>query len=148
MKESLNDWQRLEQVRTHYNMSQETFCQCLGLNRSTYGNMIKRESTISLDVVKAVSSHWEELSPDWLLTGRGLMFRDAQRALEINQSTIGNHAVIANDAKVEPSDIHTIIDLHQRNDVLQQQLVLLMHTNRMLVDTNSRLLKALKRLNI
>lgn len=57
------------------NISETAFAKRIGSNQKTLNQQLKGERSISIDTVLNIISSFDEVSPDWLLTGKGEMLK-------------------------------------------------------------------------
>jgi hypothetical protein len=56
-------------------LNTKSFCQKLGVSNETLNTLIKRDTTPKVDFLLKIDCSFERYSLDWLLTGRGSMFK-------------------------------------------------------------------------
>ena len=70
-------WQRLDAVIRHCNMTVNSFAEHIGLPRSENLYQIKRGYyMITSGLADRITELHPEINREWLLTGAGMMFRD------------------------------------------------------------------------
>jgi len=145
MKQSLNIYERIEHVCKIYCINESEFCRVIGVKFSTFQTMMANKSKVPLNLIVSIIEHYD-ISTDWLVMGRGSMVtpkeNDVSKENDAAVSEIQSPLPLP-DNMTEKQKIHTITDLHQRNYVLQRQLVQLTYTNQQLVETNGRLIQRL-----
>lgn len=60
------------------NISQSQFADCLKVSRGTLSHILSGRNRPGYDFLESVMLHYPSLSIDWLMTGRGRMYRDEQ----------------------------------------------------------------------
>lgn len=89
--------QRVLQFIGTLHISKREFYKKTGISRGT----LESNSGITEDILAKVIANFENLSPDWILTGNGPMLRN-----NVSQSIDGNHNIQANgDVKIDESSI-------------------------------------------
>lgn len=89
--------QRVLQFIGTLHISKREFYKKTGISRGT----LESNSGITEDILAKVIANFENLSPDWILTGNGPMLRN-----NVSQSIDGNHNIQANgDVKIDESTI-------------------------------------------
>lgn len=75
----MNDKERLEKVIKHSQKSINAFAMSLGLERSTkIYNIINLKNGISPSIANLISSVYNEINYEWLITGKGEMLKTEQ----------------------------------------------------------------------
>lgn len=69
----MND--RIEQLLEEIEMSPSLFADAIGVQRATISHILSGRNNPSLDLVQKVLSRFPELNPDWILSGKGDMWR-------------------------------------------------------------------------
>ena len=67
--------ERLKAFKKHTGMSLNKFVKRIGMEYVTVHNQFRQERALSLDTVVNTLCAFEELSPDWLILGKGNMLR-------------------------------------------------------------------------
>lgn len=67
--------QRIKKIIEYYKISDRKFSQIINISSSTLSNYFKRGSEPSVGIIQNILSSFEEISPDWLLLGKGEMLR-------------------------------------------------------------------------
>lgn len=145
MKQSLNIYERIEHVCKTFSINESEFCRVIGVKFSTFQTMMANKSRVPLNLVVSIIEHYD-ISTDWLVMGRGSMITPKENDAPKDNDAAASEAqppLPLPDDMTEKQKIHTITDLHQRNYVLQRQLVQLTYTNQQLVETNGRLIQRL-----
>ena len=68
---------RLEQFLAAENISQSQFADTINVARASVSHVLAGRNKPSYDFIKSISDHYPKLSLDWLLNGKGKMYRDA-----------------------------------------------------------------------
>ncbi|WP_324671077.1 helix-turn-helix transcriptional regulator [Hymenobacter sp. GOD-10R] len=79
MEDTINT--RLLFLRKHLDMNVSEFAKHIGIDRSRYAKIETGSNKPALDAVEAITSRMPDLSLDWLVNGRGPVYRDG-RALK------------------------------------------------------------------
>ena len=109
--------ERLKQFIDTLNISEREFCRRIGVS-SSYVMSIKK--TIQPDKMQAISIHFPELNPLWLLLGQGeMLLADGKKEGEQRQNTGGLPssellAKLLEEANSEKARLLSIIESQQR----------------------------------
>ncbi len=69
---------RLSQFLQAENLTQTQFADTLGVARGSVSNILSGRNKPGFDFMESLLLHYPTLNPDWLITGRGRMYRDAE----------------------------------------------------------------------
>ena len=109
--------ERLKQFIDTLNISEREFCRRIGVS-SSYVMSIKK--SIQPDKMQAISIHFPELNPLWLLLGQGeMLLSDGKKEGEQRQNTGGLPssemlAKLLDEANIEKARLLSIIESQQR----------------------------------
>ena len=67
---------RIIQVMEKVGMSQAQFASTIGVQRAAFSHVISGRNNPSLDVMMKILNAFPSISPDWLLLGKGNIFRE------------------------------------------------------------------------
>ena len=73
---------RLKEYIDYKELSLRAFEASIGFSNGALTSQLKPGKTIGVDKLENILRVYEELSPDWLLTGKGTMLRNEQRESE------------------------------------------------------------------
>src|SRR5690606_18025383 len=62
---------RMEKILEYFNLSESTFADSIGINRSTISHLLSGRNKPSLDFVMKVLEKFPEVEMDWLVLGKG-----------------------------------------------------------------------------
>ena len=68
---------RLQQFLDAENISQAQLADTLGVARAGISHILSGRNKPGFDFLEAMAVHYPQISLDWLLTGRGRMYKDA-----------------------------------------------------------------------
>ena len=68
---------RLQQFLDAENISQAQLADTLGVARAGISHILSGRNKPGFDFLEAMAVHYPQISMDWLLTGRGRMYKDA-----------------------------------------------------------------------
>jgi transcriptional regulator with XRE-family HTH domain len=68
---------RLQQFLDAENISQAQLADTLGVARAGISHILSGRNKPGFDFLEAMAIHYPQISLDWLLTGRGRMYKDA-----------------------------------------------------------------------
>ncbi|MGL4346992.1 MAG: hypothetical protein ACRCR9_02770 [Chitinophagaceae bacterium] len=139
--------ERCLEIAVNKGISKELFFKNIGM---TYGNFKgkAKETPLNSDTIANILTNFPDISPEWLLTGKGSMLRDAQgtpslRASEAIPTTQAQNpcpellAQVA-ELKAEKAQLHSIITSQQATIAHQQeQISFFLQHNKELEDTLS-----------
>lgn len=101
MENSVNN--RIRIIYKSFNITLKTFSDTLDMSEGTLKSMFTRGTNPSFDILHKIANAYSEISMDWLITGRGEMYKteyNAGRDNNINngdnKGVIGNSGTIAN----------------------------------------------------
>jgi predicted house-cleaning noncanonical NTP pyrophosphatase (MazG superfamily) len=121
MEKSSNFFERIEKIIEYYGIkSTNIFAKkYLGYASSEKINRLKKENTSpSFEILKDISNKFEEISPEWLLTGKGAMLKTASK--NDNQLiVVGNNSFQGNGNKIQQGITGELEAL--RNTLLQEK---------------------------
>lgn len=64
------------------NFNPASFADFLGINRQTMNATLSRNKTASINIVMAILEKYEDISSDWLLFGKGSMYKGGKAYLQ------------------------------------------------------------------
>ena len=117
--------ERLRQLIDYYNISANHFSQKIGVSEGAIRKILTQDTTIRSDTLEKISQNFADINMDWLITGRGEMFRSQV------QNVNGHH----NTATMN-GDIH-----QSTGDNDTQRLDSLLEANRKLIDQHAELIR-------
>lgn len=117
--------ERLRQLIDYYNISANLFSQKIGVSEGAIRKILTQDTTIRSDTLEKISQNFADINMDWLITGRGEMFRSQV------QNVNGHH----NTATMN-GDIH-----QSTGDNDTQRLDSLLEANRKLIDQHAELIR-------
>ena len=71
----MNEKERIEQVIKSMNLSARQFAEEIGAQPGTISNMMSGRNNPSLDVMRRIMQRYPTLNPEWLILGKGKMWR-------------------------------------------------------------------------
>ena len=71
----MTDRERIEALMKELNLSARQFATEIRVQPGTISNMMAGRNNPSLDVMKRIMERYETLNPEWLIAGRGSMWR-------------------------------------------------------------------------
>lgn len=66
---------RIEKLLHEVGMSPSLFADAIGVQRATISHILSGRNNPSLDFVQKILSRFPEINPDWILSGKGEMWR-------------------------------------------------------------------------
>ena len=75
---------RLQQFLDAENISQAQLADTLGVARAGISHILSGRNMPGFDFLEAMALHYPQISMDWLLTGKGRMYKDAGAAVGVN----------------------------------------------------------------
>lgn len=136
-------YQRLELLRGTLNLSQIAFCDAIKVAQNTYSTTLKRQSDVGFSLLNGVLTTFDTVSPDWLMLGKGDMFRSSEAVSPTNnvinstftgQTTIAHTVTINNGAPSPELMGDELANLRREN-------ISLLEINRQLQEQNQMLTK-------
>lgn len=67
---------RIKQIMENEDMTSARFADKLDINRAVISHILNGRNNPSLDVVTKILSEMDYINPEWLLNGRGAMYKD------------------------------------------------------------------------
>lgn len=87
-------------------MSQAQFAQAIGVQRAAMSHIISGRNNPSLDVIMKILSCFPAINPDWLLLGKGNIFREnAKQPDTLFPSYPTSKIEVLSDNEVQPSNM-------------------------------------------
>lgn len=135
--------QRIEMLRNTLNLTQKALSEALNISPTTYQTILKRQSDVGFSVLHAVLTTFDKVSPDWLMLGKGDMFRNPEAASSPTNSFVNStfngqtniaHSVTINSAPSVDLLTDEIANLRRENASL-------LDINRQLQEQNQMLTK-------
>lgn len=71
----MNEKERIEQLIKSLGLSARQFAEQIGAQPGTISNMMSGRNNPSLDVMKRTLARYQTLNPEWLILGKGEMWR-------------------------------------------------------------------------
>lgn len=120
-QESIN--QRIKFLLEKYKLSVRAFSELIGQKPANTQNYVgARGSMPGADYLQSITEHFEEVSPVWLLTGKGNPFlTDAPTLTQTNISGKKNAVNVAGGNATQTNN-YTIADCEKERDSLRAQL--------------------------
>lgn len=81
--------QRIKKYIDYKGISIRRFEESVGFSNGSFGSQYKNNKTIGVDKVEYILQYYSDISPEWLLTGKGSMLRSDPPALISYEPTIG-----------------------------------------------------------
>ncbi|WP_051536358.1 helix-turn-helix domain-containing protein [Marinilabilia salmonicolor] len=63
--------ERIKEILSQERLSPARFAELVGVQRSSVSHIISGRNKPSLDFLQKILTHFEHISPDWLITGKG-----------------------------------------------------------------------------
>ena len=71
----MTESERIQQIIQSEQMSAKQFCEEVGIQSSTISNIFKGRNRPSLEIMQKILNRFRLISPDWLISGVGSMYR-------------------------------------------------------------------------
>lgn len=71
--------ERIEKLLEETDMSPSLFADAIGVQRATISHILSGRNNPSLDFVQKVLARFPKLNPDWILSGKGSIWREAEK---------------------------------------------------------------------
>ena len=71
---------RIKQIMQNERLTSSAFADKLQLGRAVVSHILNGRNNPSLEVVTRILSQWDNINPDWLLTGTGNMYKNDPQA--------------------------------------------------------------------
>ena len=72
--------ERIAIIRKHKALSQKEFALALNVSRSYISEVENNNKKPSIEMLMGINGHFSDINPDWLLAGKGEMYRDKKPA--------------------------------------------------------------------
>ena len=69
--------ERIKAIMNHYNLSVNAFSTKIGANQVTINQQMNGDRKVSLDTILKIVNSFDLVSAQWLLTGKGEMFKSS-----------------------------------------------------------------------
>ena len=109
--ENENTLQRIKKFIDHIGISVRAFEQSIGVSNGSFASQLKNDGTIGVDKLENILQVYDNINAEWLLRGKGSMFKESQEihnnATSNNESSIDIVIMIKSKEK-EISEIDSI----------------------------------------
>jgi len=135
--------QRIELLRNTLNLTIKALSEAINVSPSTMSGLINKQSDVGFSVLHAILTTYDTVSPDWLMLGKGDMFRRSEAVSPTNnvinstftgQTTIAHTVTINNGAPSPELMGDELANLRREN-------ISLLEINRQLQEQNQMLTK-------
>lgn len=106
---------RIKAYLDYKGLSLRAFEASIGVSNGAITSQMKPGKTIGVDRLENILRIYEELSPDWVMTGRGTMIREEYASKEATNAS-------ENASKVIPKDLERLEELYEVNKKYTQLL--------------------------
>lgn len=79
--------ERIKAIMNHYNLSVNAFSAKIGANQVTINQQMNGDRKVSLDTILKIINSFDLISAQWLLTGKGEMFKSSSPKEELTPIT-------------------------------------------------------------
>ena len=79
--------ERIKAIMNHYNLSVNAFSAKIGANQVTINQQMNGDRKVSLDTILKIINSFDLISAQWLLTGKGEMFKSSSPKEEPTPTT-------------------------------------------------------------
>lgn len=137
MRENSRIKERILQLIDSQGITKEKFCNLVEINSSNLRG-VTLESDPNARVVAKILTKYPQLSADWLLLGKGEMFKDSQGDSQHSSQTSAESLSASSTASADLSDqISLLQQLQEENKRLHHKLI---QTQEALIKTQQQLL--------
>jgi len=135
--------QRIEILRNTLNLTIKALSEAINVSPSTMSGLINKQSDVGFSVLHSILTTFDTVSPDWLMLGKGDMFRRSEAVSPTNnvinstftgQTTIAHTVTINNGAPSPELMGDELANLRREN-------ISLLEINRQLQEQNQMLTK-------
>ncbi|POZ51306.1 helix-turn-helix domain-containing protein [Methylovulum psychrotolerans] len=77
--------ERILKVRKYKSLKQNEFAELIGVSRSTLSEVESGKTKPSTDIIVGIANSFDDVNTDWLLTGKGDMYRIKQPLTPISE---------------------------------------------------------------
>jgi len=77
--------QRIKEIIENKSLSESQFSKLISANQKTINQQLKRERGISIDTILSILSSFEHISSEWLLRGKGNMFKSIDKFISTEE---------------------------------------------------------------
>ena len=94
--------QRLQQFIAAENLSQSQFADALGVARASVSHILAGRNKPGFDFIESMSRHYPSLNIEWLITGKGKMYKSQNSTTTAEMPPLASPAPAATAASAEP----------------------------------------------
>lgn len=94
--------QRLQQFIAAENLSQSQFADALGVARASVSHILAGRNKPGFDFIESMSRHYPSLNIEWLITGKGKMYKSQNSTTTAEIPPLASPAPAATAASAEP----------------------------------------------
>lgn len=94
--------QRLQQFIAAENLSQSQFADALGVARASVSHILAGRNKPGFDFIESMSRHYPSLNIEWLITGKGKMYKSQNSTMTAEMPPLASPAPAATAASAEP----------------------------------------------
>uniref|UniRef100_UPI0039A5F730 hypothetical protein n=1 Tax=Ornithobacterium rhinotracheale TaxID=28251 RepID=UPI0039A5F730 len=127
--------QRIKEYIDYKGITNKEFEINVGFSNGAFASQLKRGRTIGVDKLENILSSYPEISPEWLLTGKGEMLKSPAKQEEPTQQVVDPQAEYNSTAHLEEK----IAFLQEKIQLLQENKALLEKENKRLTHEIDRL---------
>lgn len=84
-----NTLSRIKEYIDFKGINNASFEKEVGMSNGSFASQLKNNKTIGVDKLENILKKYPEISPDWLLTGKGSMLKEEQKS-RLSQNITGN----------------------------------------------------------
>jgi transcriptional regulator with XRE-family HTH domain len=91
---------RIKQLRNEKKLTQDEFSNILGIKQANLSHIENKGSKISVDILDRIISNFD-INADWLLYGKGKIFRNEQTIGDISKRTVVSKNIHDSDISIQ-----------------------------------------------
>jgi len=99
--------QRLQQFLAAENISQAQFADTIEVARASISHVLAGRNKPGYDFIRSIADHYPKLNLDWLITGKGKMYRDNSPAIKSTPSFESDLFASENDESIHTTVLET-----------------------------------------
>lgn len=73
---------RIKELINRKNLNISSFERSIGVGNNTIGTILNRNSNVSGEILSKILNHFTDVSADWLITGKGEMYREIENRVK------------------------------------------------------------------
>ena len=119
---------RLEQFLAAENISQAQFADTIDVARASVSHVLAGRNKPGYDFIKNISEHYPKLNLEWLISGKGKMYKDTPDPLPYNDELFGpeeseNQSLESQDSPNPPAFVESKNSTDSQKNIVNQRSI-------------------------